>query len=255
MMKNRKVAIVTGAGNPKGIGFAISRALSESGMIVVVCSTSERIEDRKNELIEFGGIVDSWVGDLSSAAGGAALVAYVIAKYGRIDALVNNAGMAQTGVNTDWSPVDKLTLDAWHKTFSCSLDTCFNVTTATVPHMVAAGYGRIVNISSVSGTVAVFEGGASYCAAKAAVAGYTKALALELARFGITANAVAPGWIDNGYEQIIVDNGRHTPVGRAGYPSEVASLVHYLASPCSSYITGQLIVVDGGNTIQECKLR
>lgn len=253
MIRENEVAIVTGAGNPKGIGFAIAHALIESGLTVVVCSTSERIEDRKAELIACGGIVDSWVGDLSSAAGGAALIAYVIAKYGRIDILVNNAGMAQTGVDTDWSTVDKVTLEAWHKTFSCSLDTCFNVTTAAVPHMVAAGYGRIVNISSVSGSVAVFEGGASYCAAKAAVAGYTKVLALELAKFGVTANAVAPGWINNGNEQMIVDHGRNTPVGRAGHPYEVASLVKYLASPSSSYITGQLIVVDGGNTIQECK--
>lgn len=253
MTRGNKVAVVTGAGNPKGIGFAICRALSESGLTVVVCSTSERIRARQAELIELGGEVDSWVGDLRTAPAGAALIAYVIAKYGRIDVLVNNAGLARTGVDTDWSPVDKVTLEAWHKTFSCSLDTCFHVTTAAVPHMVAAGYGRIINISSVSGTVAVFEGGAGYCAAKAAVAGYTKALALELAKFGITANAVAPGWINNGNEQMIVDNGRKTPVGRAGHPDEVASLVNYLASKSSSYITGQLIVVDGGNTIQECK--
>jgi 3-oxoacyl-[acyl-carrier protein] reductase len=113
-------------------------------------------------------------------------------------------------------------------------------------------YGRVVNISSTTGAVSAVAGDAAYAAAKAGMVGFTRAVALEAAPFGITVNAVAPGWIATGSQtRREAAAGARTPVGRSGTPAEVASVVAYLASPLASYLTGQLIVVDGGNSVVE----
>jgi 3-oxoacyl-[acyl-carrier protein] reductase len=248
-----RTAIVTGAGNPDGIGYAIAKALVAAGANVVVTSTTARIHKRSDEL----GVPQrsrGYVADLTKADAASGLVDFAVSEFGGLDILVNNAGMQQTGVYSNWPGVDELGEEDWALTLSLSLSTCYLTTRAAIPHLRKSGSGRIVNMSLVSGPVAIFHGGGAYAAAKAAMVGYTRSLALELGRDGITANAIAPGWIDNGRggKELLVA-GKNTPVGRAGRPDELGSLALYLASEECSYVTGQMIVIDGGNTIQEYK--
>ena len=145
-----------------------------------------------------------------------------------------------------------MTLRHWDAGLARNLTSCFLVTKAVLPDMRIAGYGRIVNVASTSGTVAAYHGAADYHAAKAGMVGFTKAVALETASDGITCNAVAPGWIATGStEAFEVVAGEATPVGRAGTPDEVATAVSYLTSQGAAYITGQLLVIDGGNSLPE----
>jgi 3-oxoacyl-[acyl-carrier protein] reductase len=162
--------------------------------------------------------------------------------------------MVQMGTQGLVAGFDTLTEHQWDREIELNLKTCFNTTRAVVPHMIQAKYGRIVNVSSVTGPVATDPGMSAYSAAKAAMAGLTRSLALELGPFGITANAVAPGWIKTASSSPReIEAGRHTPAGRPGTAAEVAALNVFLCSDESSYVTGQTIVVDGGNTIQEFK--
>jgi 3-oxoacyl-[acyl-carrier protein] reductase len=184
------------------------------------------------------------------------LVQEVVARYGRIDILINNAGMTQVGTPTQSAslPLADLPEDDWDYAIAINLKTAFNVTKVVLPFMFAAHYGRIVNVSSVTGPIVSNPRETAYSAAKAGMVGLTYSLALELARKDITVNAVAPGWIQtaSSTEQEMIA-GRNTPVGRPGRPDEVAAAIVFLASESASYITGQLIVVDGGNSVQEYK--
>jgi 3-oxoacyl-[acyl-carrier protein] reductase len=192
--------------------------------------------------------------DLRRFEGAARLVAEVVEHFGKIDILVNNAGMVQSGSKELSAKFDSLTEAQWDSEIELNLKTCFNVTRSVIPHMTKAKYGRIVNVSSVTGPVASNPGMAAYSAAKAAMAGLTRALALEAGPSGITVNAVAPGWIQTASSsEREIEAGRNTPVGRPGTPDEVAASIIFLCSAEASYITGQTIVVDGGNTVQEHK--
>jgi 3-oxoacyl-[acyl-carrier protein] reductase len=140
----------------------------------------------------------------------------------------------------------------WHQSLERNLTTCFLVTKAVLPMMRAQKYGRIVNIASTSGPVTAFVGDAAYHAAKAGMLGFTRATAIEAAADGITVNAIAPGWIATGSQlESEAEAGRLTPLKRSGTPEEVAHAVWFLSTPAASYITGQLLVVDGGNSIPE----
>ena len=247
-----RVAIVTGAGSPGGIGFAAALALGSAGARIVVTSTSDRIFDRVNELRAQGIEAIGVVADLTAQSGVNAVVTAATDAFGTVSVLVNNAGM--TSVSDPDSPgsIDEISSRQWQDAVDRNLTTAFGMVRAVVGTMRAAGYGRIVNVASVSGPVQAYTGDVAYHAAKAGLVGLTRAVAVETASAGITSNAVAPGWIDTAsatdHERAM---GRATPAGRPGTPVEVAAVIAFLASDGASDLTGQVLVVDGANSINE----
>lgn len=241
-----KRALVTGAGASGGIGIAIAKALKASGADVVITSTTDRIIERAKEIGAIG-----LVADLTKESDCQGLVA----NFESLDILVNNAGM--TSISSplgadEASDLASVTTEAWQRGIQRNLDTAFNLTKSALPLLRKSQSGRIIMISSATGGVMAMRNQPVYAAAKAALLGLTRSIALDEAKYGITCNAILPGWIEtdtqSAHEKL---QGLKTPLGRNGKPIEIAGLVAWLSSESAGYMTGQSLLVDGGNSIAE----
>lgn len=247
-----RVALVTGAGSPSGIGFAAARALGDLGAALEITATGEHVHERAEELERLGYRAQGHVIDLTDEDAVGAMAAAIDARMGSIDILVSNAGMTSHGEVAESGSIIGMTVETWRAGLARNLDTAFLVARAVLPRMHRDGWGRIVNVASVTGPVMAMHDEPAYAAAKAGMVGLTRALALDFAASGITVNAVAPGWIATGAQTAHeAEQGMRTPVGWSGAPDQVGAAIAWLCSPSAGYVTGQCVVVDGGNAIAE----
>ncbi len=239
-----KVALVTGGS--RGIGKAICEKLGEMGHFVVVNYSSS--EDKAKEVVEGikekGGSALAVKADVSDPEQVKEMVSFVEKKVGPVDILVNNAGITKDNI------LARMKDEQWREVLETNLTGAYLVTKAVIRGMMKKRWGRIVNISSVVALTGN-QGQSNYCAAKAGLIGFTKALAKELGTRNITVNAVCPGYIETDMTQSLPDEMKRamverTALKRAGVPEDVAHVVGFLCSEEASYITGQVIVVDGG---------
>lgn len=251
---NNQVCLVTGAGSETGIGFCTAKILGRLEGKLALISTTDRIHKRAEEMRALGVEAKGYTADLMDRSQVERVIDEIIADFGTIDVLVNNAGMTQVGEAEDFTEFAEMGYEDWDTSISRNLTLCFNVTRRVLPYMKSGKYGRIVNVSSVTGPVVSNPGEAAYSAAKAAVIGMSRAIAIEVAADNIMINSVLPGWIaTTSQTESEAAGGLNTPAGRGGTPTEVANMIVFLASREASYITGQAFIVDGGNTIQEYK--
>lgn len=239
-----KVALVTGGG--RGIGRAIALALADAGadVAVVVSRDVTAAESVAEEIRAKGRRVLALQTDVSSATATEELVSTVVSELGRIDILVNNAGITRDGL------IMRMSEEDWDAVLDVNLKGTFNCTKAAIKRMIRQRSGRIVNVTSIMG-ITGNGGQANYAASKAGIIGLTKSTAKEVGSRGITCNAVAPGWIQTQMtehlpaavsEQVL----KQVSLGRLGQPEDIAGVVLFLCSEASSYMTGQVLVVDGG---------
>jgi len=239
-----RVAIVTGGA--RGIGAAITRELAAGGIHVAAgySKGKETADKLGDELRRSGASVSLHQGKVDEPADCERVTNEVLTEFGRVDYLVNNAGITLD------KTVRKMSADDWHNVLNVNLSGAFNMCKAVLEHMISRGSGRIVNISSVIAETGNI-GQANYAASKAGLFGFTKSLALEMARRGITVNCVAPGFIETemvaAMPKAALDSVvEKIPQGRLGKPREVARIVRFLLDDDSAYITGAVYTVNGG---------
>ncbi|MFO0963794.1 MAG: 3-oxoacyl-[acyl-carrier-protein] reductase [Phycisphaerales bacterium] len=239
----KRVAIVTGAS--RGIGRAIAKRLAAEGRhVVAVARNAEQLASLVAEITAAGGSAEHRTCDLADGPAVQAMVEEVSEKLGRLDILVNNAGITRDGLLMRMSDQD------FDDVLNVNLRSVFIACRAAARPMVRGKFGRIVNIGSVSG-VEGNKGQANYAAAKAGLIGLTKSVGKELGRKGITANVVAPGFVETDMTAFLGPDDRkqvceHIVVGRLGIPEDIAAAVAYLSADDAGYVTGQVLVVDGG---------
>ena len=243
-MEDNKIALITGA--TRGIGKQIAITLAENGFDIAINyrKENEDLENTKKEIEKIGRKCVAVKGDVSSYEDCENFVKEVIAQYGKIDVLVNNAGITKDNL------LMRMKKEDFEDVLNVNLVGTFNVTKNVIPYMMKERNGRIINISSVVG-IAGNAGQTNYAASKAGIIGFTKSLAKEVASRNILVNAVAPGFIETNMTDVLKDEikeniAKNIPLKRMGNAKDVANLVNFLVSNESSYITGQVINVDGG---------
>ncbi len=241
-----RVVLITGAARPRGMGFATARLFAEEGATVILADVLDEVSDRTAELQSTGFTSTGFVIDLNKSGEVKDMVEEIIDCFGKIDVLCNVAG----GSVPPRPSFIEMSEEYWNMVMDRNLRTAFNCCKAVVPGMVEHGHGRIINWSSITGPRTAYHYSAAYAASKGAVSGLTRALAEELGQYGITVNAILPGWIDTRDEPQDVSVPA-SPVPRPGRPEECARLALFLASDESSFITGEEIVIDGGSTVVE----
>jgi 3-oxoacyl-[acyl-carrier protein] reductase len=237
-----KIAIVTGAS--RGIGRAIATELAARGAHVVAVARGSNAEAVAEAIRAAGGKAEAVAADVSDTAAVEALVSGVLARHGRVDVLVNNAGIARDQLVLRMKRAD------WDEVIATNLTAAYTLCQAVLKPMIRQRAGRIVAISSIVGQIGN-AGQANYAASKAGLIGFAKALAREVASRNVTVNVIAPGLIDTDMTRAIAEGARESwasqiPLGRLGSPQDVASAVCFLASDEASYITGQVLAVNGG---------
>jgi 3-oxoacyl-[acyl-carrier protein] reductase len=242
-----RVAIVTGAG--QGIGAAVARAYAREGAkVAVVDRDAERGREVAASIAAQGGQALALACNVAVRTEVAAMAEAVAARFGRIDVLVNNAGIVRAAM------LDRMTVEQWDEVLSVHLNGSFHCLQAVVPGMIERRYGRIVNVTSSAGVLGTI-GQINYSTAKSGILGFTKSAARELAQHGITVNAIAPGAATPMTERIRTDprfKDRYLdriPMGRWAEPDEIAPVFVFFASDASAFVTGQVLAADGGMTI------